>query len=184
MCKKSILMCKNYIAEKWNEWYNISTKKLFAKESKFMKKLRVLALVIAVLSLISVLFLVSCDKNSGGNTGNCAETGNHKWGKWSSNSDATCTTDGTRSRKCPVCKTEEKETDPGTASGHYFVDSGYVLNDNATCTLVTGEQRQTKLVFQSFKGRKDAFGLLARQCGKLRILLGVGKQLCICMLLL
>ena len=99
-----------------------------------MKKLRVLALVIAVLSLISVLFLVSCDKGSGGTTGNCAETGNHKWGQWKSNNDATCTTDGTRSRKCPVCKTEEKEADPGTASGHYFVDSGYVLNDNATCT--------------------------------------------------
>lgn len=98
-----------------------------------MKKTRILALVIAILSLATLLFLVSCDKGSD-NKGNCAVTGEHKWGKWSSKGDATCTEDGTRTRKCPICKTEESEVDPGTATGHYFLSDDYKMNEDATCT--------------------------------------------------
>ena len=73
-----------------------------------MKKTRILALVIAVFSLVTLLFLVSCGNDSGSGSGsNCAETGKHKWNdkswKYDVNS-ATCLEDGTESRKCPICK--------------------------------------------------------------------------------
>ena len=98
-----------------------------------MKKTRILALVLAILAMAALLCLVACKDDSGKN-GNCAETGEHKWGKWSSKGDATCTEDGTRSRKCPVCKKEEVEVDPGTATGHYFLTDDYKMNEDATCT--------------------------------------------------
>ncbi|MBR2460784.1 MAG: hypothetical protein IKB34_06110, partial [Clostridia bacterium] len=83
-----------------------------------MKKFRILALVLAVFALTAMLFLVSCDKDDV-EQDSCAVNG-HKWtdSSWKSNGDATCTQDGTRSRKCPVCKTEEVEPDPDTATGH------------------------------------------------------------------
>ena len=126
-------MCENYIDEIGVGWYNVKYLKLFAKESKFMKKTRILALVIAILSLATLLFLVSC-KNDSGKNGNCSVTGEHKWSDWKSKGDATCTEDGTRTRKCPVCKKEESEVDPDTATGHYFLPNEYQLNDDATCT--------------------------------------------------
>ncbi|MBQ9116526.1 MAG: hypothetical protein IJY04_05840, partial [Clostridia bacterium] len=99
-----------------------------------MKKIRILALVLAIFALTAMLFLVSCDGggSSGGNQNSC-EVNGHKWPeKWTSNGDATCTEDGTRSRKCPVCKEQQVEPDPDTATGHFFVD--YVLDGDATCT--------------------------------------------------
>ncbi len=133
MYKIRILMCENYIDEIRVGWYNVKYLKLFAKESKFMKKTRILALVLAILAMTALLCLVAC-KDDSGKSGNCADTGEHKWGKWSSKGDATCTEDGTRARKCPVCKTEEVEVDPGTATGHYFLTDDYKLNEDATCT--------------------------------------------------
>ena len=53
----------------------------------------------------------------------CAE---HDWGQWSSNGDATCTADGTKTRVCAVCGKSETETDEGSA-GHVFAQS-------VTCT--------------------------------------------------
>ena len=97
-----------------------------------MKKTRILALVIAVLALVSVLFLVSCKDDT--TSGDCSETGEHKWTDWKSNGDATCTEDGTRYRRCPVCKKQETEPDAGTATGHYFLETSYKRNDDATCT--------------------------------------------------
>lgn len=99
-----------------------------------MKKTRILALVIAVLALVSLLFLVSCDKGSSGNKGDACASGEHKWSDWKSKGDATCTEDGTRYRRCPICKAEETDTDAGTATGHYFLPSSYIRNDDATCT--------------------------------------------------
>ena len=65
MFKKNILVCENYIDENGVEWYNVKYLKLFAKESKFMKKMRILALVIAILSVAAMLFLVSCKDDAG-----------------------------------------------------------------------------------------------------------------------
>jgi len=131
MFKKNILVCENYIDENGVEWYNVKYLKLFAKESKFMKKMRILALVIAILSVAAMLFLVSC-KDDAGKKGDCSVTGEHRWNAWKSNGDATCTEDGTKSRRCPICKEQETVKDEGTATGHYFLT--YVLNDDATCT--------------------------------------------------
>jgi len=102
MFKKNILVCENYIDENGVEWYNVKYLKLFAKESKFMKKMRILALVIAILSVAAMLFLVSC-KDDAGKKGDCSVTGEHRWNAWKSNGDATCTEDGTKSRRCPIC---------------------------------------------------------------------------------
>lgn len=57
----------------------------------------------------------------------------HSWSAWKSRGDATCTEDGTKSRKCSVCKAEELAVDEGTATGHYFLGStGYTFNNDAT----------------------------------------------------
>ena len=58
---------------------------------------------------------------------------NHSWSAWRSNYDATCVEDGTKTRKCSVCKMDEWAVDEGTATGHYFLSSdGYQFNNDAT----------------------------------------------------
>ncbi len=60
---------------------------------------------------------------------------NHSWSAWRSNYDATCEEDGTKTRKCSVCKMDEWAVDEGTATGHYFLSSdGYQFNNDATHT--------------------------------------------------
>lgn len=97
-----------------------------------MKKFRILALFLAVFALVTVMALVSCDKDKGDSTGDCA-SGNHTWGDWKSNDDASCETDGTKTRKCTVCKEPETVTDEGSAYGSHSWYN-YESNNDATCT--------------------------------------------------
>lgn len=67
----------------------------------------------------------------------CLETRtniNHRWSAWESNNDATCDKDGTKTRKCSLCKLEDIDTDVGTAFGHWYPSSEYVYNNDATHT--------------------------------------------------
>ena len=102
-----------------------------------MKKKRILALLIAVLSLMTLAFLVSCgsDETTDGGDGNDTNTDTceHKWTDWKSDGNATCTEDGTQSRKCPICKKTESQKEPDSATDHWFVASSYVYNGDATC---------------------------------------------------
>lgn len=61
----------------------------------------------------------------------------HKWGDWSTPT-ATCTQDGTSTRKCPVCNTTE--TKNVAATGHSWGD--WETTKEATCTSTGREQRQ------------------------------------------
>lgn len=54
----------------------------------------------------------------------------HTWGGWVSNGDATCEADGTKTRVCSVCETEESIVEPDSAKGHSFGE--YVYNNDAT----------------------------------------------------
>lgn len=51
---------------------------------------------------------------------------------YTSNNDATCTADGTKSGKCIRCPQTSTVKDEGSKLGHEFTD--YVSNNNATCT--------------------------------------------------
>lgn len=56
----------------------------------------------------------------------------HKFGTYTSNGDATCTQDGTKTAKCTVCSATKTVTDTGSAKGHSFIS--YKPNGDATCT--------------------------------------------------
>lgn len=57
----------------------------------------------------------------------------HSWSDWKSKGDATCTEDGTKYRRCAICKAEDTVIDKGTATGHYYLGStGYTFNNDAT----------------------------------------------------
>ena len=55
----------------------------------------------------------------------------HKYGAYTSNGDATCAKDGTKTAKCTVCSVTNTVTDTGSAKGHSFIS--YKPNDDATC---------------------------------------------------
>lgn len=95
-----------------------------------MKKIRILALILAVLTVVCLGVLVACDDDS--NSDGCAE-GNHEWGKWVSNDDASCETNGTHTRKCAKCKKTETEEEPDSAYGEHIYTI-YTSNNDATCT--------------------------------------------------
>ena len=61
----------------------------------------------------------------------CAD--GHEWGEWSANGDATCETDGTKTRACTRtgCGASETVADSGSAKGHAW-DAG-VVTTPATC---------------------------------------------------
>lgn len=54
----------------------------------------------------------------------------HSFSSYTSNGDATCTQDGTKTAKCNNCEATNTVIDEGTALGHNFVN--YVSNNNAT----------------------------------------------------
>ncbi len=74
-----------------------------------------------------------CDSN-----GDCSVCGyhcSHMFPDYKSNNDASCTADGTKTRKCSLCGYVDTVTDPGTALGHKW--SGWQVNDTQhwhTCT--------------------------------------------------
>ncbi|MBO5907919.1 MAG: hypothetical protein J6Q85_07205 [Clostridia bacterium] len=107
--------------------------------------------ILGLLLAFAVVFaLVSC----GGEEDPCA--GGHSFTSYSSNNDATCTKDGTKTAKCDNCDKTDTQPDAGTmlshtyvngictcgategttegpcASGHSFTN--YVSNNDATCT--------------------------------------------------
>ena len=54
----------------------------------------------------------------------------HSFSSYTSNGDATCTQDGTKTAKCNNCEATNTVIDEGTALGHLFVN--YVADNNAT----------------------------------------------------
>ena len=64
----------------------------------------------------------------------------HTWGDWSAPT-ATCTEDGTSTRKCSVC--DATETKPVSATGHSW--GNWETTKEATCTANGREQRQCSI---------------------------------------
>ncbi len=58
--------------------------------------------------------------------------GQHTWGAYTSDGNATCTADGTKTAKCTNCVETHSVADVGSALGHSF--TSYVADGNATCT--------------------------------------------------
>ena len=74
-----------------------------------MKKTRLSTILLLVLTLLcSIFILASC----GGGDDKCT----HRWGEWSTTTNATCTEAGTQERKCSECG--ETETSAIEAHGH------------------------------------------------------------------
>lgn len=139
-----------------------------------MKKKRILVLLIAVLSLMSLLFLASCgedevtgDNGDGGDT--AGDDCEHKWTDWKTDGNATCTEDGTQSRKCPICKKTESQTEPDSATDHWFVASSYVYNGDATCK---GDDYDSELGIGTGNGTETAKCALCGEAEDTRIAKG------------
>ena len=58
--------------------------------------------------------------------------GQHTWGAYTSDGNATCTADGTKTAHCANCIVTDTVADVGSALGHSFTN--YVSDGNATCT--------------------------------------------------
>ncbi len=102
---------------------------MFAKESKFMKKIRILAVILAVLMLPLALF-VACDNGNSGDDEQAYCENGHSFGKKETISKKTCTTAGIEHRKCRRCPYVEVTEIPAT--GHAYTD--LISDNNATCT--------------------------------------------------
>ena len=61
-----------------------------------------------------------------------APIGEHNWGEYTPDGNATCTADGTKTAKCIRCPETDTVADVGSALGHSFTN--YVSDGNATCT--------------------------------------------------
>ena len=59
-------------------------------------------------------------------------SGEHLWGEYSSDGNATCTADGTKTAKCSRCPETDTVADEGSALGHSFTN--YTSNGDAQCT--------------------------------------------------
>lgn len=70
-------------------------------------KKRIITALIAMLAVVTLLGLVGCGKDK-----EC----DHKWGKWRTVEEATCTEGGLKERSCSKCG--ESETKKVSASGH------------------------------------------------------------------
>lgn len=82
----------------------------------------------------------------------------HSWGAWRSNGDATCEEDGTKTRKCSVCKTLETDIEVGSATGHYYLGSdGYSFNNDAT-HLKDGTESRKCYLCDNPDGTRPAIG--------------------------
>lgn len=74
-------------------------------------------------------------------TGTWTDTGSHSsvahtWGSYSSNGDATCTADGTKTRTCSVCSAQDTVTDTGSKIAHTF-NQTTVKNDSTRVAAAT-----------------------------------------------
>lgn len=129
-----------------------------------MKKIRILALILALL-MLPLSILVGCKKPGDGDSTDPSEC-RHKWTKYTeisardcvtplvrertctkcgekdvdtraayghtltvaiSDNNASCTADGTKTRKCSRCDYSETVADVGSALGHTFPDSRYTV---------------------------------------------------------
>ena len=61
-----------------------------------------------------------------------APIGEHNWGEYTPDGNATCTADGTKTAKCINCPETDTVADVGSALGHSFTD--YPSTGDATCT--------------------------------------------------
>ena len=106
-----------------------------------MRKIRILALLLAVL-MIPFSLLVACKKDSGEDD-ECATKG-HDWNKKEVTIEKrTCTTSGIKERTCRVCKlTEQYEWKP---EGHTISRAEWIYNEDALCTVDGTETRSCAL---------------------------------------
>ncbi len=93
-----------------------------------MKKIRILALVLAVL-MLPLSVLIGCNRHEDDETKD-PDTCSHKWGKWETLVERDCTHEQVRKRTCRLCNTSETETKP--AWGHSL--GTWVSDNNASCT--------------------------------------------------
>ena len=105
-----------------------------------MKKIRILALLLAVL-MIPFSLLVACKKDSE-KEDECAN--GHDWNKKEEIVEKrTCTTSGIRKRTCKICKLEEEyEWKP---DGHTIEKAEWIYDEDATCTVDGHESRMCAL---------------------------------------
>ena len=88
------------------------------KTKKFLVGLLSLAIM-----LVCPLTLTACKK----------ECKNHTWGEWTVTTEATCTENGEKTRKCSKCP--KKDTETIEALGHNYGDAIYEFSqDKLTCT--------------------------------------------------
>ncbi len=106
-----------------------------------MKKIRILALLLAVL-MIPFSLLVACKKDDS-EEDECSVNG-HEWNKKEVTIEKrTCTEPGIKERTCRVCKKVERyEWKP---EGHTIAKSEWVYDDDATCTEDGHETRTCAL---------------------------------------
>lgn len=125
-----------------------------------MKKIRILALILAILSVVCIGVLAACDETE---SDVCAD-GEHEWKKWESNRDASCETNGTRTRKCAKCGAKETEEEPDSAYGEHTYGSP-VFNNDATCET-DGTQTYTCLLCKKPKTEVKEGSALGHTYGK------------------
>lgn len=106
-----------------------------------MKKIRILALLLAVL-MIPFSLLVACKKDS--DEDDVCSVNGHEWNKKEVTIEKrTCTTPGLKERTCKVCKKVERyEWKP---EGHTIAKAEWVYNEDATCTEDGHETRSCAL---------------------------------------
>ena len=106
-----------------------------------MKKIRILALLLAVL-MIPFSLLVACKKD--GDEDDVCSVNGHDWNKKEVTIEKrTCVTPGIKERTCKVCKiTEQYEWKP---EGHTIAKAEWVYNEDATCTEDGHETRSCAL---------------------------------------
>ena len=67
-----------------------------------------------------------------------ATSHSHSYGAWATTKEATCTTNGTKAKKCTGCSTTETKTIPAT--GHSY--GSWTTTKEATCTAAGSKQRK------------------------------------------
>ena len=86
---------------------------------------------ISAFFLLAVLLVASFALTSCFGSADSCKNG-HSFTSYTSNGDATCTSDGTQSAKCDRCGQVDTKTEAGTKLSHSF--TSYTSNGDATCT--------------------------------------------------
>ncbi len=123
-----ITVLKIYIDKKGGGWYNDTYQIVICEGEQIMKKIRILALILALL-MLPISILVGCNKKDGDDNTDPSEC-KHKWNKWVEIAERDCTHEQIRERTCRLCG--HKETETKAPWGHSL--TSWVSDNNASCT--------------------------------------------------